>query len=325
MNPDMNVPPAAGPGVPPQPGAPMPGQPMPGQPMGMPMPGPAPQPMGMPAPAPEMMPQAMPSPDMSMPAPAPAPQPMFTPMTGPMPNQPMGGQPSFQPAFTPMAASQMSGGGSKKKLFIIIGIVIVLLGLGGGGFFLFSRTALVGSLSSDSYKGLNYKRPASWIKDTSSSTSVSYHPKQSVGKNASGDPTYALKMGVHAEEDIFEDTPDNMTASYKSALQAAIDDSIAKASSDILPSKSDVGCDESPVYKDKPKKIDVTNSFLAISYSFTCKATSGGTQTTFYFDVVDVVPNNKNIEYVVEMGAGSESVYNTNHSKITEILSSVGF
>jgi hypothetical protein len=333
MNPDMNVPPTYA-GTPTQPGMPTQGQqpPMTTQPIYGPAAPVAPSQPNFAAPVdnPNMMPQ---QPVMQAP---PVPQPMFTPMTGPLPAQPMSqpgaqpmGQPAFRPpsagGFTPMSASQMSGSSNKKKPFIIAGIAIAVLIVVGLAVMLVTRTSLVGSLSQDSFKGINYKRPSSWEKDTSSSRSVKYHPKQSTGKASDGLTTYALRMGVHAEENIFLDAPKDMTDSYKARVQKIIDETVAKASTELLPSKYDVGCDEAPSYKDGPKRVDLPNAFMAIRYSFTCKSNSGSNSQTFYFSVLDVVPNDKNTEYVVELGAATQSIYNTNQSKINQILDSITF
>lgn len=255
--------------------------------------------------------------------PDPVPQPMFSPMTPPMPGQPMVPMPG-QP-FKPMANSQMPQQKSKKKLIIIGGVVGALVIVGVGAFIFASKAALIGSLSSESYEGLNYKRPASWIKDASKSNAVTYHPKTSLGKNDGGQPTYALQMNVSAQKDVFHSVPDDLNAGDKAALQKIIDQEIDQASSDILPSKYDVGCDDNPVFKDKPKKIDIKDSFLAVKYSFTCKSGTGSNATTFYYSVLDVVPNNKDIEYVVNIGAASESIYTQNLTKIDDIVTNVSF
>ncbi|MDB5183316.1 MAG: hypothetical protein JWO47_1100 [Candidatus Saccharibacteria bacterium] len=242
----------------------------------------------------------------------------------PLPQQPftpMGGQ----PPFTPMAASQQPKPKGKKMLIIIGGAVLALIIVAVAVFMLTSKAALVGSLSSDSFQGLTYKRPASWVKDTSSSTAVNYHPKVSLSKSSSGDPSYALKMNVSAQKNIFGSVPNDLTAPNKAALQKVIDQEISAASKDILPAKADVGCTDDPVFADKPQKIDVANSFLAVKYSFTCKSGTGSSATVFHFSVVDVVPNKADIEYLVYMGAATESIYKTNLSQIDKILSSVSF
>jgi hypothetical protein len=330
MNPDMNMPPT-NPGIPPQPA--MPVAPMPPQPQ-MQQPGSEfqqPAPMQQPAYAPQPQPQGMYDP--YAPAPMPAPQPMFTPVSGPMPAQmppqPMGMpmQPGMmQPSFTPMAASQMPQSGGKKKLFIILGAVFALLVISGIMFVLFlPKGSKIGSLSSDSYEGINYKRPTAWEKDTSESGIIGYHPKQSNGSKSNGKPTYDLKMNITVSKSVFDTAPNDMSASYKSQLQTVIDKDIEQASTDLLPTKSSVGCDETPVFKDKPAKIDVPGTFLSIKYSFTCKTGSGSTATTFYYTVVDVVPNDKNTEYIMDIGAASQSLYDGNLSKINDILSSISF
>jgi hypothetical protein len=252
--------------------------------------------------------------------------------TGPvMPGQPMPGplvpgQPPMgaQPPFTPMAASQMPKSGGKKKLRIIIGGAVgVLLVLVIIFVVVFSKAALVGKLGSDSFEGLNYKSPVSWTKDTSKKDIVSYHPKKSLGKNSSGSSTYALEMGVSAKKDIFGSIPNDLSASEKAQLQSIIDKEIDSAAQDIMPSKSDIGCSTDPVYKDKPVKIDVKDTFLAVKYSFTCKNGFGSSATTSYYSFVDIVPNDKDVEYLLHVGAASESVYTTNLDKINEIINSV--
>lgn len=241
-----------------------------------------------------------------------------------MPGQPYPSQPAAG-GFTPMAASQMPKPRGKKKLFIIAGVVLGLIVIGVAIFLITSKAALIGSLSSDTYEGLTYQRPTNWEKDTSGTGTVGYHPKTTLGKGSDGKPTYTLKMNVSFQKDIFPSAPNDLSASDKATLQDIIDQEISDASSDLLPNKFEVGCDTSPVYLDKPKKMDVKNSFLAVKYSFTCKSGTGSSETTFYYTVVDVIPNNKNNEFIIDIGAASKSIYDSNKTKIDNILSSVSF
>ena len=231
-----------------------------------------------------------------------------------------------QPIYTPMAVSQMPKGKSKKKLAIIAGIIIALIViLGGVLIILASKTALIGPLSLDSYEGLNYKRPTSWIKDSSETNAIGYHPKTSLGNGSDNKPTYALKMNVSAQKNVFHSTPNDLKPADKSALQTVIDKEVNNAATTLLPAKSQVGCDTDPTYKDKPKKVTLPGSFLAVKYSFTCKSGSGSSETTFNYIVLDVVPNDKDIEYILNIGAASKQIYDSNLTKINNIINSISF
>ncbi len=289
MNPDTNVPPTLSPDMQPEP--------MPIEPL-------APQ---------TILAEEMPQP-ITQPEPAP--------YVEPVPVQPIQAP---QPLYTPQAASQQSKGKSKKKLFIIAGILALLVVIGAAVAVFTSKATLIGSLSKDSYEGLKYQRPTSWIRDTSDSTAVGYHPQASLAKDSAKKPTYALKMNVSAKKNVFQSTPNNLKAADKKALQTVIDKEITQASTDLLPAKSEVGCDTNPVYQDKPKKITLANSFLAVKYSFSCKSGSGSKETTFYYVVLDLVPKDKDIEYILNIGAASKQVYDANHIKIDSILNSISF
>jgi len=291
MDPNTNLPP-----VPPQPAPQIPVQP------------PMPQPVA-------ETPQALP-PEPSVPAAAPAPELGLQPVSMPLPSQEV-------PA--PMAIPETPPKKSRRMLLIILGVVLVLLIISAAVFIVASKATLIGSLSSDNYEGLTYQRPASWVKDSTANGTVGYHPKTSLGKGSDGKPTYALKMNVSAQKDVFHSVPNALKASDKAALQAIIDDEIKNASTDLLPTKSEVGCDTSPAYQDKPKKITISNSFLAVKYSFTCNSSSNGSATTFYYTVVDAVPNDKDIEYIVDVGAASSAIYKNNLTKIENILSNISF
>ncbi len=267
--------------------------------------------------------------DSTVPQQAPAPQPMFSPTTPPMPGQPMPVQAPMpaqsQPVFTPMAASQMPNRGFNKKILIVIGAVVAFIAIVAVAVLVFSKAALIGSLSPDSYEGVNYQRPTSWTKDTSGSGYISYHPTNSVGKGSDGKPTYALKMNISAQKNIFGSSPDKLSPSDKATLLATIDKEVTDASSEILPSKSEIGCDTAPIYKDKPKKVDIPNAFIAIKYSLTCSSGTGSTMTTFYYTIIDVVPNDKDVEYIMNIGAASKNTYDTNLVKADKIIGSISF
>ena len=252
------------------------------------------------------------------------PQPMFSPMTPSMPGQPS--VPSPSPIYTPPASAQQSKKTNKKKIFLIAaGLLILLLVIVGLIAAFASKPALIGPLSQDSYEGLNYVRPTTWVKDTTEDNAVGYHPKSSLGKGTDSLPTYSLKMNVSAQKNIFKSTPNKLKPADKTALQVVIDKEINTASKDLLPAKSKVGCDTDPAYNDKPRKVALTNSFLAVKYSFTCNSGTGSSETTFYYAVIDVVPNDRDIEYVLNIGAASKKVYETNLKQIDGILNSVSF
>lgn len=308
MNPDTNLPPSPDPD-------------MQSQPTSQDLPAESIPPM---APAPEAPGQTQAMHDPSAQQPAPAPQPMPVTTTPTMPEQPISAQP--QPLYTPEAASQVSKGKSgKKTLFLIGGIIVVLVVIGAAIAIFASKSALIGSLVPDSYEGLKYQRPSTWVKDTSETSAVGYHPKASLGKSSDNKPTYALKMNISAQKNVFQSTPNNLKPADKKALQSVIDTEISQASSKLLPSKSGVGCDTDPTYKDPPKKVTLGNSFLAVKYSFTCTSGIGSKQTAFYYVVLDIVPNDTDIEYILNIGAASKQVYDTNMSKIDTIIGSVTF
>ena len=244
----------------------------------------------------------------------------------PAPVMPTVNNPVGVGSFQPIAPLQpMPQQRSKKKLFIILGVLLGLITIGALLVVFVFRTSIIGSLSSDTFEGATYQRPSGWEKDTSQSDIVVYHPKSALTKTSSGEPAYAIKMQISAQKGQFGVKPSEMKASDKAALANYIDKEISKASTEILPSKYDVGCNDDPTYMDNPVKANITNAFLDIKYSFVCKATAGKNSQTFYFKVIDVVPNDKDVEYVIVIGAASREIYNTNLPKIDKILDSISF
>jgi hypothetical protein len=92
-----------------------------------------------------------------------------------------------------------------------------------------------------------------------------------------------------------------------------------------LPTASELGCSEAPKFKDKPVNATINNAFWAIKYTMTCTKTVGSAKETHEFGVIDTIPYATGDEYVIAVGAASESVYKTNQVKIDQILASAAF